>query len=290
MPKLKSKIFNTDDKKMEINKITRNHFSIHLLLSIVVSMTLFTSFMIWYTLSSSEKLNIVQTKNEEIVRLQGQITHYDEVLTMSARMAAATGDEQWEQRYKKFEPLLDSAIKNLIILQPNQIGFANLTDEANTKLVKMENKAFALTKEKKLQAALEVLFSSEYIKQKDIYSQGVLEVYKKIAEAIMRESEINKNNIKYLKLSLFLLISVTCFGWFFIIMKVRISNKTLRSLNDQLDQKVKEQTEKLVHSFKMSSIGEMAAGIAHEINNPLTIISTTCSFIKISVQKNSLTN
>lgn len=275
---------------MEINKLSRIHLSIHLLLTLVVSMTLFTSFMIWYTLNSSEKLNLIQTRNEEIVRLQGQITHYDEVLTMSARMAAATGDKQWEQRYRSFEPLLDMAIKKLIILQPNQIGFANETDEANTKLVEMENKAFLLTKEKKQKAALDVLFSVEYEKQKEIYSHGVLKVYKKIAVAIKQESENYKSIINYLKLSLVLLISVTCFGWGYIVMKVRGANRSLRMLNEELDQKVKEQTENLVHSFKMSSIGEMAAGIAHEINNPLTIISATCSFLKSSVNKNNLTN
>ena len=37
----------------------------------------------------------------KIEQLRGSITHLDEVLTMSARMAALTGDPQWENRYRR---------------------------------------------------------------------------------------------------------------------------------------------------------------------------------------------
>jgi signal transduction histidine kinase len=37
---------------------------------------------------------------------------------------------------------------------------------------------------------------------------------------------------------------------------------------------------KLIHSSKLASLGEMSAGLAHEINNPLTIISGTIGLLK----------
>lgn len=46
------------------------------------------------------------------------------------------------------------------------------------------------------------------------------------------------------------------------------------------DEKIKEQQAMLVSSSKMVSLGEMAGGIAHEINNPLTIISTNLMLMK----------
>ncbi len=45
------------------------------------------------------------------MQLRGTIIHPDEVLTMSARMAAATGNLWWEERYRGFEPRLDAAIE-----------------------------------------------------------------------------------------------------------------------------------------------------------------------------------
>lgn len=44
--------------------------------------------------------------------------------------------------------------------------------------------------------------------------------------------------------------------------------------------KIKEQEAKIISSAQLAALGEMAAGIAHEINNPLAIISGNASAIK----------
>jgi len=125
--------------------------------------------------------NAYQTFDQVIVndfRLQylvGSIIHLDEVLTMSARMNAATGDTRWEDRYNDFEPQLDAAIKEAIAIAPEAYegeGAAQ-TDVANQKLVEMEVQAFDLVRSQQQAAAADLLFSAEYEQQKAIYAEGI---------------------------------------------------------------------------------------------------------------------
>ena len=63
--------------------------------------------------------------------------------------------------------------------------------------------------------------------------------------------------------------------------------QNLRHTNKQLNQtlgKLKQTQVQLIHSEKMSSLGEMVAGIAHEINNPVTFISANLGYVNTYVR------
>jgi CHASE3 domain sensor protein len=97
---------------------------------------------------------------------------------MSARMTAATGDLQWERRYRVFEPKLDAAIQEAMGLWPEVFisEAVSQTNLANIKLVDMENKAFDSVRQGDLDSATNILYSAEYEKQKKIYSSGMQQV------------------------------------------------------------------------------------------------------------------
>ena len=93
-------------KTLERRKHSENHYSKRnphfnskiYILSFVLSIVILTS-MGWYAWNSFKQLDKFESQRDEMTELRGTILHFDEVLTMSAYMAASTGDLMWERRY-----------------------------------------------------------------------------------------------------------------------------------------------------------------------------------------------
>ncbi len=139
----------------------------------VLTLVMFAALVV-HSFDSKDVSREIQTKSVQIEKLCGQIIHYDEVLTMSADMYAATGRETWKARYNEFVPLLDGAIARAHQIALDAIGNTGgeLTSSANAKLIALESDAFALADEGKQAEALGVLSSPEYEANKRIYLAG----------------------------------------------------------------------------------------------------------------------
>jgi diguanylate cyclase (GGDEF)-like protein len=116
----------------------------------------------------------VQSSTQVIVRDVERIRYYDEVLTGSARLAAATGDASYERRYHDSAPELDAVIAELLRVarSPRAIVAINQTSAANQALIKMEERSFRLSNRGRRGQALALLASPRYLGQKQIYARG----------------------------------------------------------------------------------------------------------------------
>lgn len=265
----------------------------------------------WITWQSYHNFNNITKYEWRLKSLNERIIYLDEVLTMSARMYTATGDIKWKQRYKQFEPELDAAIQASTQIE-SEIYRDHLivrTNLANQRLVAMESQSFDLVAQGKTAAAQAILNSVEYQTEKNKYAAGQKASNDHLNLHLQNKMAANRQQIYWITLfsaiSLIMLIPV----WLVVLrslqeylrernmaenilaknnqeLELRVTERTreLSDKNQQLQQiltELQQRQTQLIHAEKMSSLGQMVAGIAHEINNPLNFIYGNLIHIKL---------
>ena len=198
--------------------------------------------------------------------LAGQIKYFDEVLTMSARMAAATGAPEWESRYRRAEPLLDAALSETsLLLGPDQEpkgGAAEQTAVANTALVAMENRAFELVQTGDRAAAAQTLADPEYERFKAIYSTGLDAIAARVATTVTQlEAEVARRN---------LLLSIASFlGLGIFVATFSLGLWMLRRGDRAAEDAARAESQRLKSEADAEARGQFLATMSHEIRTPL---------------------
>ena len=140
----------------------------------------------WSAWSAYRTFDEVIVNDFRLQHLAGSVIHLDEVLTMSARMNAATGEPRWEKRYDDCKEKLDAAIDEAIEIAPSAYNFegATQTQQANQKLIEIEKASFEFVHNGQQIEATDLLFSPAYEQQKAIYSQGIQQELDKVQARI----------------------------------------------------------------------------------------------------------
>jgi signal transduction histidine kinase/ActR/RegA family two-component response regulator len=194
------------------------------------------------------------------------------VLTMSARMAAQTGDPQWEARYRKFDPQVDETLEDAVLIAPAMGGTraAARVSQANTALVKMENRAFDLVHVGRFAEAQELLASAGYDAQKVVYAAGLEEYGRAVGEKIRVENvDMKADMIRDISAIIAALI-VLMLGWTYVLriarnwqvvlvesnLQLNRAKSNLEGLAGGLEEKVTKRTRQLKES-ELASLNMM---------------------------------
>ncbi|WP_346291742.1 ATP-binding protein [Sphaerothrix gracilis] len=299
----------------KLNRLTNKYLRLLLTAAVVLSLMLVAlgSWNVWNISRNFE--NIIATEFR-LQQTSSKIIHLDEVLTMSARMAAATGDSTWETRYRRFEPQLDTAIKQAIQLAPETYAnHAVQTDAANAKLVNMENRAFKLVDQGQPDRALALLLSDTYTNQKEIYADGMNQTIDTLQTRIRLNLETYSSELSQSSLFSIVSFSILMSAWLTILVlvnqyvrqrnqaekRLHIAKTELEHTNKSLEtsqvvlrqktqilaaslQELQETQLKMIQAEKMSSLGQLVAGVAHEINNPVNFIHGNLSCLRTYIE------
>lgn len=217
----------------------------------------------------------IQTRDYRMSELAGEILYLDEVLTMSARMAAATLDLAWEDRYHRFEQQLDRAIGEIGRIGPEFVSaFVAETDAANRALVEIERRSFQFAGQGDQHSATVALSSPEYDRQKGIYADGI----RKLIAAVKAEKETEfgklRGQIPLVFATLLTVLATLTFFWLALLRAGRKRAQAERTAR-QAAEHVKEELE--------TRVGEATAGL-REANRRLEATTTRANQMAVEAQ------
>jgi len=151
----------------------RNPLPTTIAIGSVVMLALLAGAMAWTTYRNYRVIEIIQHREMRIQELRGQILYLDEVLTNSCSLAAISGEPRWEDRYRRYLPQLDTALNQAVELVPDAKAELAAVDGANAALVRLEDQAFTLVRQRQLTNAWELLNGDEYRRNKSEYAAGL---------------------------------------------------------------------------------------------------------------------
>lgn len=239
--------------------------------------TVMIALLLYFSQKSYTKLSYLDEEQLRLVRLSKDIEYYDEVLTMSARLAISKRDLSWEDRYLEHVPLLNKAIEETLnaLNQKQKQKFVDKTKIANEKLIDMEELAFSLAHIDQWSSANNLLYSEDYSIYKGQYASGLQELSSSLQQKLKTHQDSEKELLRYnIYLAIALLISVIFIAFFVSWILYRWSK------SEQLAYKKLTETN--------TELEEFAYRTSHDLRSPIISSIRLLDMTEKSINKNEV--
>ncbi len=216
-------------------------------------------------------LNEIQIREQGY--FQGLLPLYSNQQAMGGIAVLYSKREFWANIFELLQVLVFVGLGSLLLLVPLSLTFANSISRPLSELTQatkiiasgdLEQKPNQLAQEGHLQLS----FAVDHQDELDVLAQNFLHMQRAIHQQFLDLKQLNKTiEVQNQTLEL----------------KVEQRTQELKNAFDQLAQQHKDlkrtQTQ-LVHSEKMAGLGQLIAGIAHEINNPTNFVTMNTSTLE----------
>lgn len=239
-------------------------------LAIVLSLGFAISqlFVLWQT---GKEFREIHTVHLPIIELYSTKLRLNETSNHSLKLAVLTRNKSWLEDYLLVQDALNEYLKNYQnLLDSNQKYQTEPThSDGSLALQKIESKIVKLINAEKYESALQLLEGQDYKDERDKMTLQLQDAVERLS-ANRDETSIyfsNKLNMNVAYSILFILLVATL--WWSSLQAFQRNARQRRIAEKTLE----VERLKSFQSSKLVSLGEMAGGIAHEINNPLAIIN-----------------
>jgi len=198
-----------------------------LLLLVAATILAIPSWQAWQAWLSYMHIRTIETQLEQLNRLEVSTMYRDEVLAMSAKMAAATQKLKWASRHKEFGP------RGWYVPENDAVNSkALLMVFGEDKLDTMENEALDLVRQGKHDRASALLQSQEYEEQRHAYNEGIKAFISNMRRALEDQRDKHWQKVRKAFTAVSIVVPVIALAWF-------VVHKRRKSLRKRAETKQK---------------------------------------------------
>jgi len=243
-------------------------FPMYLLMMALVLPMLLIAGLGWHVWKTYWDFKKTQFHDIRLRELYGTIIYYDEILTTSARMAIATNNFHWAERYLGFMPQREAAMAAAKALAPETFlsEDAKKMNSSKLKLTELEAKALDLVGQKRTDMATLLLFGKEYDELKQVYSDGMQKIAAILEQRVESSLQSQRQRTIFAVSAIGVALPFLIFAWFGV----------LRTIGRQIAER-KRAEEKMIEAMEVKYA--FTSMVSHELRTPLAAIKENIDIV-----------